>query len=113
MRYEGVSHLTMPSQLYVPHLRTVIIMTVLLIVTDEEGKKRKQAVIVSFKSLTQMVANIYSSVGVVISLQTGLTRNGCSTSAKGKKSFSFPTAVVAADPLATRVFYSESKPAGS
>lgn len=60
-----------------PHLRAVIIVIVLLIVTDEEGKTRKEVVMVSFKSLTQMVANFYSSVGVVISLQTGLTRNRC------------------------------------
>jgi len=69
---------------------------------------------VSFKSLTQMVANIYIVyVGVVISLQTVLTQNRCSISAKENKSFSFPAAVVATDPSATMVFYSESKPAGS
>lgn len=88
-------------------------MIILLVVIDEEGNMRKEVVMVSFKLLTQMVANIYSSVGVVISLQTGLTRNRCSTSAKGKKSFFFPAAVVATDPLAIRSFYCESKPAGS
>ena len=67
----------------------VIIVIILLVVIDEEGNMRKEVVMVSFKLLTQMVANIYSSVGVVISLQTGLTRNRCSTSAKGKKSFFF------------------------
>ena len=87
-----------------PHLRTVIIMIVLLVVIDEEGKIRKKVVAVIFKSLTQMVANIYSSVGVVMSLQTGLTRKRCSISAKGKKSFSFPATVVATDPLATGFF---------
>lgn len=96
-----------------PHLRAVIIMIVLLIVVDEEGKMRKEVVMVSFKSLTQMVANIYSSVGVVVSLQTELTRNWCSASAKEKRSFSFPAVMVATDPLATSGFYSESKPAGS
>jgi hypothetical protein len=79
-------------------------MIVLLIVIDEKGKMRKEVVMVSFKSLTQMVANIYSSVGVMISLQIRLTRNRCSISAKGKKSFSFPAAGVATYPLATRVF---------
>ena len=88
-------------------------MTVLLIVTDEKGKMRKEVVMVSFKLLTQMVANIYISVGVMISLQIRLTRNRFSISAKGKKSFSFPAAGVATYLLATRVFYSESKPAGS
>lgn len=70
-------------------------MIVLLIVIDGKGKVRKVVVMVSFKSLTQMVANICSSVGVMISLQIRLTRSRCSISAKGKKSFSFPTAGVA------------------
>ena len=87
-------------------------MIVLLTVNIELGRMWNQIVMVGCHS-TQTVADRYSSVGVVISLQAGLTRNRCSISAKGKKSFSFPAALVATDPVATRVSLSESKPAGS